>query len=71
MYKNCLLLVDASHGEKGGREKTASPFPSPIPLPPPPSMPAMKPVHRGTLPLFADGDFDKCSHNYCSSLYYP
>lgn len=64
MYKNCLLLVDASHGEKGGGEKTACPFPSLIPLTPPPppplSMPAMKPVHRGTWPLFADGDFEKC-----------
>ena len=44
-------------------------FPSPPP-PPPLSMTAMKPVHRGTWPLFADGDFDKCLHN-CSSLYYP
>ena len=65
MYKNCLLLVVASHGEKGGREKTASHslllFPS-SPAPPL-SMPAMKPVHRGKWPLFADGDFkDKCLH---------
>ena len=36
MYKNCLLLVDASHEEKGGGEKTACPFPSLIPLTPPP-----------------------------------
>ena len=43
-----------------------SPHPPPLPL----SMPAMKLVHRGTWPLFADGDFDKCLHN-CSSLYYP
>ena len=43
-----------------------------FPLTPPSPFDAchMKPVHRGTWPLFADGDFDKCLHN-CSSLYYP
>lgn len=55
MYKNCLLLVDALYGEKGGGEKTASPFPSPIPHPPR-FLPIKKAVHKGMWPQFADSD---------------